>query len=122
MSHPFYNVVHIVGIVLLMVGLGGALLEPRTEPGSRAVRRITAVFHGIGIFLILLGGFGMLARLGVVHGGSFPGWVWGKLVIWLILGATIVIPRRAPRLAGAALILVPVLAGTAAYLAIYKPF
>jgi hypothetical protein len=122
-SHPLYNVVHIVGIVLLMSALGGAAVYGMTgaPPESRRVRRLLAVLHGSGAFLILLGGFGMLARLGVMHGAGFPGWVWVKLVVWAILAVALVAPYRRPALAKPLLLALPILGGLAAYMAIYKP-
>ncbi len=81
-----------------------------------------AFFHGLGVFLILLGGFGMLARLGIVRGTSWPGWVWAKVAIWAVLSAAAFLPYRFPALARPILVLLPVLGGIAAYMAIYKPF
>lgn len=121
-SHQFYNVVHIVGLVLLMTALGGITLAS-TASGERGSgsRRFAAAFHGVGVFLILLGGFGMLARLGIVRGTSWPGWVWAKIVIWGILAVAAFLPYRFPSTARPLLLLLPVLGGMAAYMAIYKP-
>ena len=122
-SHQFYNVVHIVGIVLLMTALGGLALHA-TNGGTRqsnAAHRLIASLHGTGVLLVLIGGFGMLARLGFRHGVSFPGWLWVKLAVWLLLGAALVLPYRRPALAKPLLLALPVLGGLAAYMAIYKP-
>jgi hypothetical protein len=122
-SHQFYNVVHIVGIVLLMSALGGAAVYAMNvtaeEPAS--TRRMLAILHGIGAFLVLLGGFGMLARLDVLKGASFPGWLWVKLLIWGTLAVALFISRRQPTLARPLLFALPLLGGLAAYMAIYKP-
>jgi hypothetical protein len=77
--------------------------------------------HGIGLFLVLLGGFGMLARLELVSGG-LPGWVWAKLAIWLTLGGLMVLPYRRPQFARAVFLAVPTLGLIAALLALTKPF
>ena len=124
MSHQFYNVVHIVGIVLIMSALGGAAVRAMIGGAEDlpSARRMLAILHGIGAFLVLLGGFGMLARLGLMHGVSFPGWLWVKLVIWGILAVALFIPRRRPKLARPLLLALPLLGGLAAYMAIYKPF
>jgi len=122
-SHAFYNVVHIVGIILVMSALGGAALHAMTG-GARAAgpaRRLVAVLHGSGAFLVLLGGFGMLARLGVAHGAGFPGWLWVKLAVWVVIAAAFVLPYRRPALARWLILALPVLGGLAAYMAIYKP-
>jgi hypothetical protein len=88
---------------------------------SPSPRRLLAMLHGIGVFLILLGGFGMLARLGFM-GQSFPGWVWAKIVIWGLLAAALVVPRRRPSLARPLLYALPLLGGLAVYMVVYKPF
>lgn len=124
-SHPFYNVVHIVGIVMAIAALGGAALLALATPAGAAARperRLLAMLHGIGTLLILIGGFGMLARLGVMHGGGFPGWIWVKLAVWALVAGALFLPRRNPRLARPLLLSLPVLGGLAAYMAIYKPF
>lgn len=123
-SHAFYNVVHIIGIAALVAALGGMALHGASG-GTRATsaaRPLIAALHGLGALLILVGGFGMLARLGVMHGAGFPGWLWLKIVIWVLLAAAAALPYRRPALAVPLLVLVPVLAGIAAWSAIYKPF
>lgn len=122
-SHQFYNVVHIVGLLFLISALGGLAFHAANggvRTGSRG-RGLIMALHGIGALLILVGGFGMLARLGIMHGGGFPGWIWVKLGIWVVLGAAAVLPYRFPALAKPLLLLVPLLGGLAAYMAIYKP-
>lgn len=126
-SYQLYNVVHIVGIVLLMAGLSGmATATSGAGADGRSVlprwlRRTLAGFHGLGVFLILLGGFGMLARIGIVQGSAWPGWVWGKVLIWGALTISALLPYRFPRTALPLLLLLPALGGVAAWLAIYKP-
>jgi hypothetical protein len=120
-SYQLYNVVHIVGLIFLMAGLGG--MSSVEVPSHRRawIRRSLAAFHGLGVFLILLGGFGMLARLGIVQGIAWPGWLWAKVIIWGVLGVSAFIPYRYPRAALPLLFLLPLLGGLAAYMAIYKP-
>ena len=123
LPHSFYNVVHIVGIAALVAALGGMAVHGASG-GSRATsgaRRVVAVLHGLGALLILVGGFGMLARLQLAHGSGFPGWLWIKLVVWALLAAAAAVPYRRPRLAVPLLVVVPLLAGIAAWAAIYKP-
>ena len=64
----------------------------------------------------------MLARLGAMHGTGFPGWLWVKIGVWVLLAAAAAVPYRRPSLAVPLLVVVPVLAGVAAWSAIYKPF
>jgi hypothetical protein len=122
-SYQFYNLLHIVGIILIMMALGGiALAASGTAEARRGwTRRSVVVMQGLGIFLILLGGFGMLARIGIMHGAGWPGWVWVKFGVWATLGAAAFLPFRFPATARPLLLVVPLLGGLAAYMAIYKP-
>lgn len=120
-SHQLYNVVHIVGLILMMAALGGIAARASVGEGSLWSSRAIVASHLFGVFLILLGGFGMLARLGIVQGTSWPGWVWVKVVIWALLGLAAFLPHRFPRTALPLLFLLPALGGLAAYMAIYKP-
>ena len=122
-SHQLYNLVHIVGLVLLMSGLGGMALQAAggTDCASGGLRKVVMGLHGLGVFLILLGGFGMLARMGIAHGARWPGWLWVKVAVWGILAAAALLPYRRPATAVPLLLLLPLLGGLAAYMAIYKP-
>ncbi len=125
LSHQFYNVLHITGIVLIVTTLAGAAMYALAGGGSSErgpSRRTLAILHGLGALLVLVSGFGLLARLGVMHGAGFPGWVWAKLTVWFVLAAALFIPFRRPQLAALLFFALPVLGGLAAYLAIYKPF
>lgn len=123
MPHEFYNVVHIIGIILLVSALGGASVRAMTPSATDApsTRRLLAILHGTGAFLVLLGGFGMLARLGIMQGAGFPGWLWVKLSVWTLLAVAIILPRKRPDLARPLLLALPLLGGLAAFMAIYKP-
>ena len=121
-SYPVYKVVHLLGIFMVLLSLGGTLLWFGTG-GSRnhSWRRFMAITHGAGLLLALVGGFGLLARLGTVHGG-LPGWVWAKLGIWTVLGGALALVSRLPRLAQLLWWLTLALGGSAAWLAGSKPF
>ncbi len=126
LPRDLYEIVHIIGLALVMTSLGGIAIHAaeggtRKGPGSR---RALLGAYGAGLFLILLGGFGMLARLGLAKGGmaEFPGWLWAKLAVWAVLGAIMMVPYRAPKAALQVLLAVPLLAGLATYFALYKPF
>jgi len=118
----FYEILHIIGIAMLFVAIGGVAVHAANggTKSSSTTRPIVGTLHGVGALLILTGGFGMLARMGLVQGG-FPGWLWGKIIIWTILSAIVLLPYRKPSLAKPFLYLLPLLAGAAVYLALYKP-
>ncbi|MEQ1692860.1 MAG: hypothetical protein ABMA00_16330 [Gemmatimonas sp.] len=120
----FYEIVHLIGIAALFMAIGGVAVHAANggNTTTSTTRRSVGIAHGLGALLILVGGFGMLARLGVKHGEGFPGWLWAKVVIWIVLTALVIVPYRQPTLARPMLLVVPLLAGVAVYMALYKPF
>ncbi|NNE47415.1 MAG: hypothetical protein HKN37_12245 [Rhodothermales bacterium] len=123
MPYAFYKVLHIFGIAMMLVALGGVYVHAlnSSDKKANAVRRLVLILHGIGSFLILLAGFGLLARLGDQMTG-IPGWVWPKLAIWLVLSGVMAVPYRDKTLARLLLIATPFLVLAAAYFALFKPF
>jgi hypothetical protein len=109
-----YKVAHILGVLLVFVAFGAML-------GDGTRRRLASSTHGIGLLLALITGFGMLARLGIHGPGSWPLWVWLKLVVFLFLGAAMTLAKRNPKSAKALWWLLPLVGAAAGYLAIYKP-
>ena len=123
MSYAVYKLMHYLGIVVLITALAATSMHV-LRGGSRTdnpYRRALGITHGIAAALILTGGFGMLARLGVMH-GAMPNWIYAKLAIWVALAAAMVVPYRGRTYARALLIAVPVLAVAAGAVALYKPF
>ena len=113
-----YKVLHLLGVALLFSGLGGLCLLSIAGSDSARARKLAGILHGIALVIVLVAGFGLLAKLG--FGTAIPLWIWLKIVIWLVLAAIIVVIRRLPRYATALLFLLPLLGAVAAYLAIYK--
>lgn len=117
-----YKVLHILGVLFLFIALGGLLSAYSSAPdGSPASRKIAGMLHGLGLVIILVSGFGALARLGSSNPGGWPLWVWLKALIWLVFGAVLVLIRRVPALRRPLWFLLPALGAVAAYLALYKP-
>lgn len=118
MSLLAYKVLHLLGMFLLFAALGAmTLLQKQGAERSK----LASISHGVALLILLVSGFGLLARLGITHDWSWPPWVYLKIVIWLLLGAALVAVRRAPRLAALWWWLFPLLGGVAAWLALYKP-
>jgi len=113
-----YKVIHIFGVISLFLSLGAYLMlsSNKVETG----RKLAGITHGIAAFIILLGGFGLLARLGFSSMSSWPSWIWIKLAIWVILAVVIVLIKRRPELRTLLWFIIPILGGVAAYMAIYK--
>ena len=117
-----YEIIHVIGMAMLFVAIGGVAVHAAnggTKTNS-ATRRLVSIVFGVGSFLILLGGFGMMARLGLVRGMP-PAWLIVKMLIWLLLSGIVLLPYRRPALARPFLLALPLLAGLAVYMALYKP-
>ncbi len=116
LTYQAYKLIHLFGIFLLLSSLAG--LAAATFAGAeQKVRKLVLAGHGIGLFVILFAGFGLLAKIGA----WVDTWVLGKLVIWFLLGAAPFVIRKARGAAGWIFWLLPVIAGLAAWLALYKP-
>ncbi len=120
MSYDFYKVMHFLGLFMFFTALGGQFVQainggdPKQQPG----RRWMGMFHGIGLLLVLVAGFGLSAKLGV----GFPGWVIAKIVIWVALGGIGALAARKRSIAGMLWVVTVALGMCAAYLARIKPF
>ncbi len=116
MSVQVYNVLHILGVLLAFTALGGATLRALAGEDTPG-RKLAGITHGVALLLILISGFGMLAKLKL----GFALWVWLKLAVWLLIGVSIAFIRRLPAHATVFWFALPILGAVAAYLAIYKP-
>jgi uncharacterized membrane protein SirB2 len=120
-SYEIYKLLHVVGIVLLFSGLVALLTMKITNVNPEgASRRFAFLTHGLGLFLLLLSGFGLLARLEMAR--NMPNWAYVKIAIWLIFGGMIALIKRRPKLGWTMYIPMLVIYMAAAYLAINKPF
>ena len=113
-----YKVIHVVGVMLLLLSLGGYLMLSANQ--SQKGRKLAAITHGISVLIVLVAGFGLLARLGFFGSGGWPLWVWVKLAIWLVFAVIIVLIKRMPGLMPVLWLVIPVLGAIAAYMAVYK--
>ncbi|MGH7585768.1 MAG: hypothetical protein ACREMH_05935 [Gemmatimonadales bacterium] len=119
MTFDAYRYLHFLGLFLLFLGLGAVFFHAATGGEKRIpARPLAMVTHGLGSVLVLVGGFGMLARLGVAAGG-LPGWLHPKLAVWLLLSVAVALPYRRPSLARPAFVLLPVLGAIAAWFGIF---
>jgi hypothetical protein len=123
MPQAVYKLIHFFGLFGMVTLLAGAAMHALVghTRAERPFGRGFAIAHGIGAFLVLLGGFGMLARLGIAQQG-LPGWVYAKLVLWLALSAALILPYRGRALALSVIVGIPLLTVLGAAIALYKPF
>lgn len=118
MPEIFYRVLHLVGILMTMVAIGSLVAAAREGTPSKSARRFGSMLHGIGLLVVLVAGFGLIAKLDY----KFEGWVIGKLVIWFVLGGITAVIMKAPRLATLCALVTIALGSAAGYLVWAKPF
>lgn len=120
-AYEAYKLMHILGIILLFIGISGMLFASAcTATPKIKIRFLGLLTHGLGLLLILTGGFGMAARLGLTSG--LPAWIYAKLAIWVFFGLAISLSKRKASWATSLVIVYTTLGSAAAYFAIYKPF
>ena len=113
MDPQLYKLLHLVALVLLFMGLTLLLT------GAKGFNRMLGgIFHGIGLLIMLVAGFGMIAKLNY----GFKGWVIAKIVIWVLLGALPMLTKKKNFPPRFTLLFALACGALAVYLAIYKPF
>lgn len=134
MSFAFYKIIHFIGIITLFLGFGLMLASQFSDKIANSVKSPKPmIIHGIGLLLILLGGFGMAAKAqflgdaGVADGsaasqGGFPGWFWAKFGVWVVFGALAALIKRLPGQSTLWLFVVIGLGTFAVYLGVAQPF
>ena len=110
MDSTTYKIIHLTGIAALALGVGGMMAG-----GSN--RKPFAILQGIGLLVMLISGFGLLAKL---HLG-YPHFAIVKTVLWVVIALLPVIVRRLKLPVAAAMILSLALVAVMAWLGVMKP-
>ena len=119
--YEFYKIMHLTGLIMIFSGLVGLLtLKMAGAAVEGKVKSLVFISHGVGLALALVGGFGLMARLGLVR--EMPNWIYVKIAIWLILGGAIAAVKRKGELGSKLFLALIAIFVIAAYLAVYKPF
>lgn len=115
MDPLFYKILHLAGLMTLFTGLAVLLVQGKDGP----LRKQALIFHGIGLFLLLLGGYGLMAKLKLPY---TAGWVFLKLGIWVVFGATVVLAKKGILKGAVGWAVCIVLGVVAAWAGLTKPF
>lgn len=118
MSPQIYHFLHLIGLIFVFIGFGGLL----SSDGARKAM----MWHGIGLVISLVSGFGMLAKFNKLLPAGAPSyysqpWVWAKFALWLVLGFLPVLAKRRVLPAKTVVLIAAVVGAGLAYLGYFKP-
>ncbi len=118
MSIQTYHFLHLIGLIFVFIGFGGLL---SSEGAKRAMK-----WHGIGLVISLISGFGMLAKMskGLPEGAPSlytQPWVIVKLALWLVLGFLPVLAKRRVLAAPLVVLIAAVIGAVLGYIGYFKP-
>ena len=110
MDYTTYKIIHLTGIAALAIGVGGMMAG-----GNQ--RKLFSIVQGIALLVMLVSGFGLLAKLKL----GFPHFAIAKTVLWVVIGGMPMILRKlqVPAIVGITISLV--LVGLMAWLGVVKP-
>lgn len=113
MSLEIYKFIHLISILALIFSFG---LTIGHYKNSDKKNKLHSLIHGISISLILISGFGLLARMSIHW--PWPLWIGIKIFVWLSFGGIVILFRKKPcSLLG--LVSILLLGGLAIFSAIY---
>lgn len=118
MTVQTYHFIHLIGLIFVFIGFGGLL----SQDGARKAM----MWHGIGLVISLVTGFGMLAKYnkmlpeGAASYYSYH-WVWAKFALWLVLGFLPVLAKRRVLPAKGVVLIAAIVGACLAGLGYFKP-
>ena len=115
MPLPYYHIIHLIAVMALFVGTGTAL----AAADNVTTRKFGAILRGVALLLLLVTGFGLLAKLQLFK--TIPLWAWLKVGIWVVAAVLPVFVKRKMLPGTAAVFIALALGGVAAWLGYLKP-
>ena len=112
MDPTLYSLLHVLSAVVLVGWTYAACANPAPNR-----RRMTMIVTGIASLVMLVGGFGLQAKLNT----GFPPWLIVKIVCWFAISGFAALAFKRPLLAKPLALLVYALAAVAVYCVYMRP-
>ena len=78
---------------MVFIGNGSLIGLAISKVDNPEVKKLGAITSGIGLALLLVAGFGLIAKLGYSYTST---WIVVKMIIWLLLGSLVAFINRKP--------------------------
>lgn len=110
MNPLIYKVIHLLGVMGVFTALGAVISSQKTKG--------YAALHGIALGLILVSGFGLLAKL---YQNNFAApWIIVKFVVFIMMGGVLALAKRRVLPPVGSVLLILVLGAIAAWFGVMK--
>jgi hypothetical protein len=86
MDPNIYKVIHLAAVIILFGALGASIYT-----SSNKDNKLAGILHGISLLLILISGFGLIAR---IWDSQWQWWMFIKMAIWLLLGGAYTLGKK----------------------------
>lgn len=120
-SYKLYKMIHFAGIVVVCMAIAGVSFHAwlgGDKASAGTPRKLLLAAHGLGMFLILLGGMGAGATSGAISAeAGMASWIHAKFGVWAVVAALPALPYRSPKLAASMFVLLPLMIALAAWIA-----
>ena len=93
MPANFYSLLHLIGVLMVFIGNGSLIGLAISKVENPEVKKLGAITSGIGLVLLLVAGFSLIAKLGYSYTST---WIVVKMIIWLLLGSLVAFINRKP--------------------------
>jgi hypothetical protein len=110
MDYTTYQIIHLVGLAAVALGTGGMMAGGNN-------RKLFAIWQGVGLIVVLVAGFGMLAKGKL----GFPHFAIVKLILWVVVGMMPLILRKLKTPLTVNILISLALVGILAWLGVMKP-